>query len=144
MNFFEDLATLCAREMNAARKDGDEDRMAGVVETLATLLGRSAAMAAGGDAKGIDTLLEGSSNHALEEASSFAPLIEISTAFSAAPRKDPQERLREAAKLVREHLGVRFYDMAQAGEVEKALAEDKRSVMDVLKELSGEKEKQDG
>lgn len=144
MSFFEEMASLCALEMKAARKAGDEERAAEVIATLTTLLGRSAAICAGGDPQKIDTLLDGCGNHALEEASSFAPMIELSASYRTPARKDPQERLRDAARIVREHLGVAFYDLAKAGEVDKAVAAGNRPVMDVLKELSGEQAPQNG
>lgn len=80
MAFFDDLASLCAKEMNAARKGGNSQRKAATVEGLATILGRTVAMAADGDPKRIDELLTGCESQAANEAADFAPLIQFAAA----------------------------------------------------------------
>ena len=81
--FFDDLAGLCAREMAAARRAGNSQRKAAVVEGLATILGRTIAVAADGDRRAIEDLLVGSEGHAAREAAEFSQLVQ----FAAARRK---------------------------------------------------------
>lgn len=73
--FADALASLTSKEMTQAR--GDPDREADAVERLAHALGLAIAMAAGGDAKAIDTMIEGATAYAHEEAVSVAPLAEF-------------------------------------------------------------------
>ena len=80
MEFFDELADLCAREMKAAVKAGSDDRKAAVVEGLATILGRTIAMAADGDPRTVETLLTGSEAHAAREAADFSSLIHLAVA----------------------------------------------------------------
>lgn len=80
MAFFDDLSSLCAQEMSAATKGGNSQRKAAVVEGLATVLGRSVAMAADGNPKTIETLLTGCEAQAASEAADFAPLIQLAAA----------------------------------------------------------------
>lgn len=70
--FADALASLTSKEMTQAR--GDQDREADAIERLARALGLSIAMAAGGDPKAIDTMIEGATAYAHEEAVSAAPL----------------------------------------------------------------------
>ena len=73
--FADRLASLISKEMTQAR--GDHDREADAIERLARMLGFAIAMAAGGDPKGIDTMIEGATAYAHEEAVSTAPLAEL-------------------------------------------------------------------
>lgn len=77
MAFFDDLASLCAREMASARKAGNSQRKAEVVEGLATILGRTIAMAADGDPRAVDELLIGSDGYAAREAVEFSKLVQF-------------------------------------------------------------------
>lgn len=77
VDFHDDLATLCAREMNAALKSGDADRAAGVITSLATMLGRSCARLAGGDGPAIDTMLVGAEELAAGEAAGMAGIMAL-------------------------------------------------------------------
>ncbi len=80
MPFFDELASLCAKEMSAATKGGNSQRKAAVVAGLATVLGRSVAMAADGNPKTIETMLTGCEAHAASEAADFATLIQLAAA----------------------------------------------------------------
>lgn len=73
--FADALASLTSKEMTQAR--GDHDREADAIERLARTLGFAIAMAAGGDPKTIDTMIEGATAYAHEEAVSSAPLAEL-------------------------------------------------------------------
>lgn len=77
MTFFDELASLCAKEMAAAERADDSDRKAAVIEGLSTVLGRTIARGADGEATKIDLLLTGSENLIAEEAASFAKLLEL-------------------------------------------------------------------
>lgn len=81
--FYGQLAGLCVRELNAASKDADRDRLAGVIEGLATILGRTIARACLGDAKQIDTMLMGIEQHMAAEAASVARIIQWQQALRA-------------------------------------------------------------
>ena len=72
--FHDTIASLCARELSAARKAGDAERVSGLVQTLASLLGKTIAMAAEGDPKTIDRLLIGAEGLVQEEAVGFGEL----------------------------------------------------------------------
>lgn len=74
-DFFEDLATLCSKELTAGLKSGDSDRVAGVVEGLSTMLGRSIARAAAGNDVQIETLLTGCEAHIASEAVGAGEMI---------------------------------------------------------------------
>ena len=63
MVFFDALAGLCAREMAKALQDKDADRASGIIEGLATMLGRSIARSCAGDAAEIDRLLTAVEQH---------------------------------------------------------------------------------
>lgn len=80
MAFFDDLAGLCAREMAAAKKGGNSQRKAAVVEGLATILGRTIAMAADGDPRAVEDLLMASEGHAAREAADFSQLVQFAAA----------------------------------------------------------------
>lgn len=56
-SFFEALSGLVSREVYAARKSSDDDRLAGVVADLATMLGKVIAITGDGDAVLIDKML---------------------------------------------------------------------------------------
>lgn len=73
--FADRLASLISKEMTQAR--GDHDREADAIERLARTLGFAIAMAAGGDPKAIDPMIEGATAYAHEEAVSAAPLAEL-------------------------------------------------------------------
>lgn len=75
--FFDQLAGLCVRELNAASKAADPDRLAGVIEGLATILGRTIARACLGDAKQIDTMLTGVEQHMTAEAAGMAGVMRL-------------------------------------------------------------------
>lgn len=73
--FADALASLISKEMTQAR--GDQGREADAIERLARTLGFAIAMASGGDPKAIDTMIEGATAYAHEEAVSAAPLAEL-------------------------------------------------------------------
>lgn len=73
--FADRLASLISKEMTKAR--GDHDREADAIERMARTLGFSIAMASGGDPEAIDTMIEGATAYAHEEAVSTAPLAEL-------------------------------------------------------------------
>lgn len=73
--FADALTSLTSKEMAQAR--GNHDREADAIERLARALGFSIAMAAGGDPRAIDTMIEGATAYAHEEAVSSAPLAEV-------------------------------------------------------------------
>lgn len=74
-SFADALASITSKEMTQAR--GDQEREADAIERLARALGFSIAMAAGGDPMAIDTMIEGATAYAHEEAVSAAPLAEV-------------------------------------------------------------------
>lgn len=76
-DFFDQLADLVARELNAAMKAGDDERAAAVFEGLATMLGRTAARIAQGDKRATDTLLIGAEQHAANEAVYMGELMAL-------------------------------------------------------------------
>jgi hypothetical protein len=71
-DFADKLAALTAAEASAAH--GDADRLGVMIERLAAALGFTVAMAARGNAGGIDTLMAGAEGYAHAEAVSKAPL----------------------------------------------------------------------
>lgn len=73
--FADALASLTSKEMTQAR--GDQEREADAIERLARALGFSIAMATGGNPKAIDTMIEGATAYAHEEAVATAPLAEV-------------------------------------------------------------------
>lgn len=73
--FATSLASLIRKEMTQAR--GDKDREADAIERMARALGFSIAMASGGDPKAIDTMIEGATAYAHEEAVSVAHLAKF-------------------------------------------------------------------
>ena len=75
--FADALASLTSKEMTQAR--GDHDREADAVERLAHALGLAIAMAAGGNPQAIDTMFEGATAYAHEEAVSAAPLAALAS-----------------------------------------------------------------
>ncbi|SEN87979.1 hypothetical protein SAMN04489859_102060 [Paracoccus alcaliphilus] len=77
MDFFEQLATLCSREMTGALKDKDADRVSCVIEGLATMLGRSIARGTGGDGAEIEKLLMGCESHVAAEAAGMAGMMNL-------------------------------------------------------------------
>lgn len=74
-SFADALASLTSKEMTQAR--GDQDREADAIERIARALGFSIAMAAGGDPRAIDIMIEGATAYAHKEAVSAAPLAEV-------------------------------------------------------------------
>lgn len=74
-NFADRLASLTSKEMTQAR--GDHAREADAIERLARALGFAIAMAAGGKPRAIDTMIEGATAYAHEEAVDAAPLAEM-------------------------------------------------------------------
>lgn len=69
------LSSIISKEMTQAR--GNQEREAEAIERMARALGFSIAMASGGDPKAIDTMIEGATAYAHEEAVSVAPLAEL-------------------------------------------------------------------
>ncbi len=55
----------------------DKEKMAGIVENLASSLGFTVALAAGGDPNGISHLLEGMTSYIYEVAAERAPLAKM-------------------------------------------------------------------
>lgn len=74
-SFADRLASMVAKEAHAAKND--PDHMAVVIERLAAALGFTAALAAKGDPKTIDTLLAGAEAYAHAEAVDKAPLAAL-------------------------------------------------------------------
>lgn len=74
-DFATQLSALCAKEAAAAKND--PDRMADMIERLATALGFTVAMAVKGDPAGIDQLMAGAEAHAHREAVEKAPLAAL-------------------------------------------------------------------
>lgn len=81
--FFDHLVSVCAPELNAAMKDQDLDRAGAVIEGLATMLGRSIARAAGGDAAEIDKILMGCEQHIAAEAAGIAGVMNLAKTLRA-------------------------------------------------------------
>lgn len=81
--FDDALSSLCGREMAAARRDRDSERMAGMVQALTSILGKTIALSTAGDPAACDVLLTGAENLMREEATGFAPLASL-----AAQRED--------------------------------------------------------
>lgn len=77
-DFFDSVSGLCAKEWSAATKLADRERIAGVVEALSTMLGRSIATACLGDAEKIEVMLTGVENHVASEAAGMAGIIQLS------------------------------------------------------------------
>lgn len=75
--FFDRLVTVCAPEIAAALRAQDSDRSAAMIEGLATMLGRTIARVASGDASKIDKLLMGCEQHIAAEAASVAGIIQM-------------------------------------------------------------------
>lgn len=86
--FFDALSALCAREISAATKAADYDRSAAVIEGLATMLGRSIAIASHGDSAKISNVLAGVENHIAAEAAGFAGVIHLGV-LARTRRADP-------------------------------------------------------
>ena len=79
MDYGETIRALTAKEMAAAKDAKDADRIGAAIEGLSRALGFSIAVATNGDAKGIDTMIEGATAYAHGEAvekSRFAKLFE--------------------------------------------------------------------
>lgn len=70
-NFEAALTGLCSKE--AADAHGDPERMGVMIERLAASLGFTVAMAARGNGKAIDEMLEGATGYAHREAVEKAP-----------------------------------------------------------------------
>lgn len=81
--FFDQLVSVCAPEMNAAVNEQDFDRAGAVIEGLATMLGRSIARAAGGDAAEIDKILMGCEQHVAAEAAGIAGVMNLAKSLRA-------------------------------------------------------------
>ncbi|WP_313350268.1 hypothetical protein [Paracoccus sp. (in: a-proteobacteria)] len=81
--FFDQLVNVCAPEIAAALKSKDSERAAAVIEGLATMLGRSIARAAGGDAVEIEKILMGCEQHIAVEAAGVADLLNLSATMRA-------------------------------------------------------------
>lgn len=77
MVFFDALAGLCAREMAKALQDKDADRASGIIEGLATMLGRSIARSCAGDAAEIDRLLTAVEQHISAECAGMASVVNL-------------------------------------------------------------------
>lgn len=77
MVFFDALAGLCAREMAKALQDKDADRASGIIEGLATMLGRSIARSCAGDAAEIDRLLTAVEQHIAAECAGMASVVNL-------------------------------------------------------------------
>lgn len=85
MDRFDDsLSSLCGKEMASARKAKDGERIAGMIQSLTSILGRTIAMATNGEPVATDTLLTGAENLMREEAAGFAPFAALAAARAAA------------------------------------------------------------
>lgn len=83
-DFFDDLSSLCARELISGAKAADRDRVAGLIEGLATMLGRTIARTTAGDAREIEKMLAACENHVAAEAAGMAGVIRLSGVAKAA------------------------------------------------------------
>ena len=77
--FDDALSSLCGRELAAARREGDSERIEGMVQALTSILGKTIAMATAGNSAACDMLLIGAENLMREEAAGFAPLADLAT-----------------------------------------------------------------
>lgn len=68
------ISALVHAEMREALAAGNPERTAAVVEKLASLLGTTIAIAAGGNPKGIDAMLTGVENYVAEVAAEQTPI----------------------------------------------------------------------
>ena len=75
--FDDALSSLCGKELAAARKDGDSERIAGMVQSLTSILGKTIAMSTAGSPMACDMLLTGAENLMREEAAGFSRLSEL-------------------------------------------------------------------
>lgn len=75
MAFFDELAGLCGREMQAAKLTGDTDRLADMVEGLATTLGRLIAVVTDGEPGDMGVLLAETHAYLGEAACEVAPTL---------------------------------------------------------------------
>lgn len=77
MTFFDELSSLCAKEMAIARLNEDLQRQGDLISGLCTMLGRTIARCAKGDPKTIETLATGCEAQVIEEASGMAGIINL-------------------------------------------------------------------
>lgn len=83
MGDFQDrLAALCAKELAAARRADDGERMAGIVTALSDLLGKTIAMAAKGDRTIADALLTGAEDMVARTAADWEDLGALASRLS--------------------------------------------------------------
>lgn len=75
--FFDKLSALCASELSQAKRSEDPDRVAGLIQGLATMLGRTIARSCDGEGATIDTMLMGAEQLAASEAAGFAGLYQL-------------------------------------------------------------------
>ena len=75
--FDDALSSLCGKEMAAARKSGDGERMAGMVQSLTSILGKTIALATAGNPAACDMLLTGAENLMREEATGFSQIAAL-------------------------------------------------------------------
>ena len=86
-DFHSRLASMISKEAAEAAKVPDRaERMGDMIEGLSRCLGFTVAIAANGNAEGIETMIAAAERYALEEAIEKAPLAE----FMAAMRREPQ------------------------------------------------------
>lgn len=77
-SFHDQLSSLLSREAAAAGKAADRaERMGDMIESLARGLGFTVAIAANGNAEGIDTMIAAAERYALEEAADKAPFAQF-------------------------------------------------------------------
>ncbi|MFT4013018.1 MAG: hypothetical protein QM682_06375 [Paracoccus sp. (in: a-proteobacteria)] len=75
-DFFDQLTAICSPELFDAIKHKDRDRLAAMIEGLATMLGRTVARATAGDAVEIEKMLAACEHHAAAEAAGIINLAE--------------------------------------------------------------------
>lgn len=85
-SFDDDLASLCGKELASARRANDDERIAGMIQSLTSILGKTIAMATAGNPVAADMLLIGAENLMREEATGFAELAALTS--SRAAQKD--------------------------------------------------------
>lgn len=73
--FFDELSCLVAREVNAARKTHDDDRLSAAVADLAMLLGKVIAITCGGDSVLIDKMLTSADGVIIESATETGEMV---------------------------------------------------------------------
>jgi len=84
--FHRNLSSLLSKEAAASQKAPDRaERMGDMIESIARGLGFTVAIAANGNAEGIETMISAAERYALEEAAEKAPFAQF-MAIARGPR----------------------------------------------------------